>query len=272
VRLWPALDILDPDDLLTAALDDFAPTAIEERDAGVRVFFASAVQRDAARAALHGHRTAVLDVSDEDWAARSQRNLVPVTIGRIRVVPRPELRRTKRASASDSGEMLEIVIEPSMGFGTGHHATTRLCLAALQAENLERAAVLDVGAGSGILAIAAAALGAAAVHGIDCDADAVETALANRSLNRAAAAVTFAVADISIESFLPADFVLANLTGAHLVKCSGRLQAATRPGGTLVVSGILDSEEVEVREAFRDLTLADRRQQDEWICLTLKKD
>ncbi len=268
MRLWPALDILDADDLLSAVLDDFGATAIEEADAGIRVFFATAAQRDAARAALHDYRTAAVDVPDEDWAARSQQNLAPVTVGRIRVVPRPDLRQDAHTDAPDC---LEIVIEPSMGFGTGHHATTRLCLAALQAENLEGATVLDVGAGSGILAIAAAVLGAPIVHGLDCDADAVETAVANRSLNPAAAAVTFAVADIATEPIAPADLVLANLTGAQLVKSSPRLLEATRPGGTLIVSGILDSEETDVREAFGSLRLAKRQQQEEWLCLTLNK-
>src|SRR5262249_5557663 len=131
--------------------------------------------------------------------------------------------------------------------------------------------VLDVGTGSGILAIAAARLGAAAAHGVDYDADAVETALSNQSLNPGAEAVTFAVADLSRTGLPAADLVLANLTGAQLVKSAGRLDAATRTGGRLIVSGILTTEEDGVRRAFATLSLEARRQQDEWVCLTLRK-
>jgi ribosomal protein L11 methyltransferase len=270
VRLWPALDILDPDELLPAVLDDFAPTAIEERGTAVRVFFATAAERDAAKTALPAYETSASDIPDDNWAARSQQSLTPITIGRIRVVPRPELLGTVSLDAGPAAT-LEIVIEPSMGFGTGHHATTRLCLMALQARELRGASVLDAGAGSGILAIAAASLGAGPVHGIDYDADAIETAEANRALNPVAAAVSFAVADLAAVPLPPVDLVLANLTGAHLVKASSRLREATNPGGALIVSGILATEEDVVRQAFSDLTLADRQQQDEWICLTLKK-
>src|SRR5580704_2473690 len=88
-RFWPALDVREPDDLLLATLDDFAPTAIEERESVLRVFFAVRNNRDAARARLHdeGRATVAVDVDDEDWARRSQQNLRPVTVGRITVVP-----------------------------------------------------------------------------------------------------------------------------------------------------------------------------------------
>jgi ribosomal protein L11 methyltransferase len=271
IRHWPALDIREADELLLAALDDFAPTAIETQDPGVRVFFATAEQRDAALARLSETETVIvaLEVSDEDWAARSQSSLAPIVVGRIRVVPGP---RFLTSSVPDrSVDLLEVVIEPSMGFGTGHHATTRLCLAALQAMDLRHARALDVGTGSGILAIAAARLGVLEVHGIDCDADAIQSARENLALNHAARHVTFAVADITDEALKPADVVLANLTGADLVRSADRLTAATRVNGTLILSGILIGEEAEVRAAFPRETLRQRQQEDEWICLTMKK-
>jgi ribosomal protein L11 methyltransferase len=286
-RLFPALDIAEADDLVLAALDDFSPTAIEERDAGIRVFFATREHRDQAREQLTGRQvTAVpVDVPDDDWAARSQQNLTPITVGRITIVPDAASRipaDTRSAStdpqspipapdaAPDAGSPA-IVIEPSMGFGTGHHATTRLCLAAMQTLDLRGSVVLDVGTGSGILAIASARLGASRVHAIDVDADAVECARGNLVLNPDARNVTVAIADLSAVTLPISDVVLANLTGATLVRSAGRLLAAAGSEGTLILSGVLAVEEDHVRAAFADAECVRRDQQDEWICLMMKK-
>ncbi|MEP7308186.1 MAG: 50S ribosomal protein L11 methyltransferase [Acidobacteriota bacterium] len=274
VRHWPALDIIEAGDLLLAALDDFAPTAIEERERGVRVFFATREQRDAALAALAGPQTVVaaLDVSDEDWAIRSQQSLTPIVVGRIRIVPHSRfLNASSLPLPAGSFDPVEIVIEPSMGFGTGHHATTRLCLAAIQTLDLRQRRVLDVGTGSGILAIAAARLGSLQVHGIDCDADAIQSANDNLALNPGARHATFAVADLTSGTLPTAELVVANLTGADLVRAANLLLSAAPAGGTLVLSGILAGEESGVRAAFSSAALDQRQQEDEWICLTLKK-
>ena len=158
-----------------------------------------------------------------------------------------------------------------MGFGTGHHATTRLCLAALQEFSLAGAAVLDVGTGSGILAIAAASLGAARVQAIDHDADAVQSADESLALNPGVDGVTFTVADLAEAALPESDVVTANLTGAMLIRSAALLLAGVRSGGTLIVSGILAPEEDRVRRAFSAASLVDRRQEDEWVCLILKK-
>jgi ribosomal protein L11 methyltransferase len=274
VRHWPALDILEADDLVLAALDDFAPTAIEERGAGVRVFFATREQRDAALTALARPETAAaaIEISDEDWAVRSQRSLAPIVVGRIRIVPHSRFLHPPALRApTGSPDPLEIVIEPSMGFGTGHHATTRLCLAAIQALDPVPRRVLDVGTGSGILAIAAALLGALHVHGIDYDADAIQSANDNLALNPGARHATFAVADLTGPALPTAELIIANLTGADLIRAADLLLAAAPAGGTLILSGILAGEESEVRAAFSSAALGQRQQEEEWICLTLKK-
>jgi ribosomal protein L11 methyltransferase len=264
-NFWPALDVLEPDDLLLAILDEFAPTAIEERDSVLRVFFACREDRDAARARLDvGGRAAVaVDVDDEDWARRSQQNLRPVTVGRITVVPSPE--------TSCALQPLTIVIEPSMGFGTGHHATTRLCLAALQRTPLAGALVLDAGTGSGILAIAAARLGATGALGVDCDADAIHSAYQNLALNPDARGVRFAVADLTAMVLPRADVITANLTGALLTRAAGVLLGASPPGGALILSGILAEEERSVRHAFAPADEVWREQDEEWIGLILTR-
>jgi ribosomal protein L11 methyltransferase len=274
LRDWPALDIPDADDLLLAALDDFAPTAIEERDCGVRVFFASFVQRDAALASLTGRpmRTVAVDISDDDWAVRSQQDLTPIVVGRIRIVPHPRfLLGADPVTPILGPAAIDVVIEPSMGFGTGHHATTRLCLAALQGMDLGGTCVLDIGTGSGILAIAGARLGAARVHGIDCDADALQCAHENLARNPDARHVTFEAADLATGALPDADLVMANLTGAMLARSAHLLLAATRTNGTLLLSGILAAESDDVQGAFATAELRQRTQEDEWVCLLMKK-
>jgi ribosomal protein L11 methyltransferase len=158
-----------------------------------------------------------------------------------------------------------------MGFGTGHHATTRLCLAALQAIDLTGRHALDVGTGSGVLAIAAARLGAARALGIDCDRDAIQSARENLALNPAADRVTFDVVDLEAAPLPVADVVTANLTGALLVRSSRVLLASVRQGGTLIVSGLQAHERGEVRRAFADADLQWEGDEDEWVGLAVKK-
>ena len=210
MKSYPALEIRGADtDRLFAAIDDLSATAIEEREDSVRVFFSTAFARDRAQTILTSDFDAApLEVSDEDWARRSQADLQPVTVGRLTISPRlsasPQLAPSvdiEPLAPSPGAQPLApspdvIVITPSMGFGTGHHATTRLCLAALQTLDLSHQSVLDVGTGSGVLAIAADRLGAARALGIDHDPDAVQAARENLALNPSARDVSFAVADL----------------------------------------------------------------------------
>jgi len=264
VKNWPALDAAsDQSDLLLAAIDDFSPTAVEEHDNRLRVFFATPDARDAAINALAARFSLTpVDVDDEDWARRSQENLPAITVGRVTVVSCPQ-------SPVSSHGMIALVIPPSMGFGTGHHATTRLCLAALQSVDLHGKFVLDAGTGSGVLAIAAAALGASSALGIDDDADAIAAARENLEFNRVAN-VEFVVGDLMHDRLPAADVVLANLTGAMLVRAAARLTHALRPDGILIVSGIMASEGNDVRRAFANQTFLADVQEDEWLAFTLK--
>jgi len=265
--IYPALDVRGAaTDLLLALVDDFSPTAIEERDDTVRVFFPTTSIRDDARTQLaRQFDVASIDVPDEDWARRSQSNLAPVTVGRITVAT-----RAASLALSPQPSALRIVIEPSMGFGTGHHVTTRLCLEALQTLDVHGETVLDAGTGSGILAIAAARLGAARAIGIDDDADAIQAARENLALN-AMAAVGFDVGDLRSMTLPRADVVTANLTGALLVKAAATLLAATRPGGALVLSGILAAERDDVVRAFAGTRIQWEREEDGWVGLLVIK-
>jgi ribosomal protein L11 methyltransferase len=271
---YPALDLrytLSADtpslhELLHAELDAFEPIAIQEDEAGGwRVFFRAAGDRDAGRAALAaafaGRLESItpVDVDDEGWARRSQANLTAVRVGRIVVAP-PWDPIAERAHGPDAGDVV-IVIDPSMGFGTGHHETTRLCLELLQELDVRGRRVIDVGTGSGVLAIAAAKLGASAVTAIDSDADALQNARENAGAN--GVAIDIREADLAALSLPPADIVLANLTGAMLQRHAAALGSLVAPGGTLVVSGFSPGESDDV-EAAVAAKVAVKRTAGEW--------
>jgi ribosomal protein L11 methylase PrmA len=304
VRSWPALDIHPVSELLQAALVDYDATAVDERAADDwRVFFTSTIERDRALATLQSEFPDVtfqpIDVPDENWAARSQASLRAVRVGSIVVAPPWDLaaaahldiargaltlrrapghpepsrgmrdsREAKNRTSPTDGELV-IVIEPSMGFGTGHHATTRLCLAALQRLDLKERSVLDVGTGSGVLAVAASLLGSSDVTGIDDDADAIASARENVKLNRGAN-VTLLVGNLRSTRVMAADVVVANLTGGLLVAAAGTLQSLATRGGRLILSGLMTTEEQDVLSAFAGWIVEHRGEEDEWVSLTLR--
>jgi ribosomal protein L11 methyltransferase len=264
LKRYPALDVSGaPSDLLLARVLDFGATAAEERGPLFRVFFPDAAARDAAQAALAGAwDVTAIDVPDEDWARRSQENLQPVRVGRITILPRPESR-----TEADC-----IVIQPSMGFGTGHHATTRLCLTALQGLELRHKSVLDVGTGSGVLAIAAARLGAARVLGIDVDPDAIQSANENLQLNPGVGRISFKVADLTAGPLPAADVVAANLTGPLLMRSAALLRAAAASAGAVIVSGLLSDERDDVCRAFLPAGVAWEREEEGWVGIVFAAD
>jgi ribosomal protein L11 methyltransferase len=266
---YPAIEVRTSDpDLLLAIVDDFGPIAVEAMDSSgtVRLFFSTPADRDAAQRTLADRfESTPVDVSDEDWARRSQDNITPIVVGRVIVAP------PWSAVLSAEPSALLVVVEPSMGFGTGHHATTRLCLAALQTLDLANQVVLDVGTGSGVLALAADRLGAARVLGIDYDPDAIQSATENLPLNPSVTHVTFKVLDLAAGTLPVVDLVTANLTGAVLIRAAEALLAAVRPGGTLILSGVLAHERDEVCRAFAAAAVVWERDEDGWVGLVMKK-
>lgn len=294
-RTWPALTIAAPDtasrtdiaDHLMLLLDDWQVAAIEDlavlplppgglwdptyppvpepppSPARWRVFFESAADRDAARLAIARDLPDVelssIDVPDEDWAARSQRTLTAVRAGDFIVAPPWDLPADRGAEV--------IVIEPSMGFGTGHHATTRLCLIALSSIDVHGKRVLDVGTGSGVLAIAAARRGARSSVGVDVDPDAIGSAVTSAALNTVRSALSFEVADFRSRTDLVGDLVIANLTGGMLTMAARHVRALVAPGGTLVVSGFDVGEEPGVRAALGIDAAARRYEEEGWVCV-----
>jgi ribosomal protein L11 methyltransferase len=265
MKTWPALVVAglsrtDQADLLQAALTDYEIAAVDEAsEDSWRVFFQTEAERTRALEALPRRFPSLtldpLDVADEDWAARSQANLHAIQVGRIIVAPPWDVPTT-------------LVIQPSMGFGTGHHATTRLCLAALQRLALGGRSVLDVGTGSGVLAIAASRLGAGDVSGLDDDADAIHAAWENLALNPGAT-VSLIVGELQATELVPADVILANLTGALLIASAERLRKLTNAHGHLILSGFQTHEERDVVAAYGAFAVEHRGEEEGWVCVTL---
>mgnify|MGYP001593222858 CR=1 FL=1 len=174
-----------------------------------------------------------------DWVRATQAQFEPIRISeRIWIVPSWHTPPDPHA--------LNLVLDPGLAFGTGSHPTTRLCLAWLEARLRGGESVLDYGCGSGILAIAAARLGAGEVVGIDIDPEAVRTARTNAAANQARA--RFAATDTPLPP--PSDLVLANILAGPLKVLAPLLAAHTRPGGRIVLAGLLDAQSADVTAAY----------------------
>lgn len=269
---YPALDVAHADgELVLAVIDECSPTAVETHETSVTIFFSDTSSRDCARRAIERAFPSAIaqarDVDDGDWARRSQESLTPVTVDRITVTP-----PWCRPLPATGPQSLVIVIAPSMGFGTGHHATTRLCLTALQTFDVTGAIALDIGTGSGVLAIAARLLGAREAVGIDYDPDAIVSATDNLAANPHVDHVRFEVADLQSAALPRADIVTANLTGALLIRSAPLLLSAVTSNGVLVVSGLLTSERADVLNAFAPARLVWEAEEDGWAALGFGRD
>ena len=203
---------------------------------------------------------AVRVVDDEDWLEAWKATVTPIRIGRFLVRP-----TWSDASAADA---ITIALDPGMAFGTGLHPTTQQCLEAVSYLDLEGLRVLDVGTGSGILAIGAAKRGAREVVGVDTDPLAVRAARENADTNGIALdARVGSAADVAGRF----DVVLANLIGPVLVQVAPHLRARLERSGSLVAAGITTQAEREVLSVFvaEGFGVVDRDQRADWVRLIL---
>jgi len=182
----------------------------------------------------------IREVADQDWVRLTQDQFDPIRVSaRLWIVP----------SWHDIPDptAINIILDPGLAFGTGSHPTTRLCLDWLDRHMTSSCSVIDYGCGSGILAIAAAKLGAARVQGVDIDPQAVLSSRDNAKRNAAIARFS----DVNDAPPDPADIVLANILSNPLKVLAPLLAQLTVPGGTLVLSGILQPQAADVAEAYR---------------------
>ena len=221
----------------------------------------------------------IREVADRDWLAEWKKSWQPVTAGRFVIAPpwnvsEPGAVATGPSTYSNDPlavagpETITIRIEPGMAFGTGTHETTRLCLKAIE-KYFHGGSFLDVGTGTGILAIAAARMFSnARIEACDTDAEAVEIAKANARLNGVAEHIAFHVGSVN-EQTASADLVCANLTAPVIVELLPQLLAATC--GRLILSGILDSQAEMVQSRLIELgaTILESEQDGEWVAMVV---
>ncbi len=203
----------------------------------------------------------VTEVADRDWLAEWKKEWKPVEVGRFVVAP-------PWSEIRVAPDRLVIRIEPGMAFGTGSHETTRLCLQLVE-KYFRGGSFLDLGTGTGILAIAAAKMfSGARVQAVDTDAIAIEIARENARLNGVGKQIDFQVTSID-EQTASANLVCANLTAPVIIELLPLLLDATC--GRLILSGILDLQAGLVEERLRDLGAAsiESAQDGEWVALVV---
>jgi ribosomal protein L11 methyltransferase len=283
VSVEPGFTLVDEG--LGAAVDPAAPATVRAylpaRDAGAVRRATEEVDRALGHLQAFGLRdigelrTQV--VHESDWAAAWKRHVRVLRIGRGLVI-RPTWRRHRRLP----GDTV-IAMDPGMAFGTGLHPTTRLSLAGVErwadagflgrgSASDGRARFLDVGCGSGILAIAAGLLGAGALLGVDTDPIAIEATTANARRNRLARRLRARQGSLPTGDG-PFDLVAANLIASVLVTLADRLAAELCPGGRLLASGIFVDREADVRAALEaaGLRVLRRDAEGDWVSLEARR-
>lgn len=210
-------------------------------------------------------------LAEEDWA-----NAWKAHFHAFRVSPHIRIAPSWEPVEPARGEIV-VALDPGMAFGTGLHPSTRLCLHCLESHLKPDDRVLDLGTGSGILAIAAAKLGASSVLALDIDPTAVATAQENAEQNRVSRVVKVelgSVVEAQAKRDGGFDLALVNIL-AEVIVCllNDNLDGVVRPGGLFAFSGILSGHEVDVLETMKQkgLTLVDRRQEEDWIALVVRR-
>ncbi|MBQ7858887.1 MAG: 50S ribosomal protein L11 methyltransferase [Faecalibacterium sp.] len=204
-------------------------------------------------------------VEQDDWQNGWRKYYHPMEIGtRLAIVPSWQEYDTDR---------VKLILDPGLAFGTGGHETTSLCLETLDEKITGGERVLDIGTGSGILAIAALKLGAASAEGVDIDPVAVRTAGENAALNGVADKLTVLVGDLSDKASGQYDVVVANIVANAIISLSPAVPALMKPHGYFIASGIIDTRKDEVVAALNaaGLKVQAIREKRGWECILCTK-
>jgi ribosomal protein L11 methyltransferase len=281
-RTWYALDVTlerGAREAVEYALMEAGSLGTESRDESGELmlavaYFDASPERERVRAALFDalrlydlpsssvRDMQLREVADRDWLGEWKKSWQPHPVGQRFIIAPPW------SEVLDAPGRIPVRIEPGMAFGTGTHETTRLCLAAIE-NYFEGGSFLDVGTGTGILAIAAALLcPEARVEACDTDGDAVEIARENARLNGVNERISFHTGTVDDLRTASASLVCANLTADVIVPLLPALLGATC--GTLILSGILDSQVEMVRQRLHELGVTEVREvaaDGEWVAI-----
>ena len=272
VTIEPAIEALGPDE--GYRLDAAAPSTLRAYARGsVSATALRFAVEDALREAGLGAAATSLSwrlIKEEDWAEAWKAHYDVERVGRIVVRP------VWREYEPQPGEVV-VVLDPGMAFGTGQHATTRMCLQALQLQatshKLQGGNVLDLGCGSGVLAIAAVALGARRVLAVDVEEQAVAATRSNAALNGMQGRVEARLGSIeAVAGEGPFDLVLANINAATLSALAHYLARSLKPDAALVAGGIIAEREEGCRAALEAAGLRVERtlSEGDWRMLVLR--
>ena len=259
---WWAIDVrpaADRREQVGAWLVTRTGQAVEERDDGTLVTFApdeesaDALIAELSRAEPSAPATSRRPIETVDWTLRWREGLGPRRFGRLTVVP-------SWVSGADPSDPSTVVLDPETAFGSGEHGSTRAALALLERHLHAGDRVLDLGSGSGILAIAAAKLGASRAIGIENDGEANEVARRNAERNGVTGLVAFIDGDAGDVAPLlgPADLLLSNILRTVNTLLLSSIVAALRPGGLAIFSGMEEAEAAEFRASLASARLEAR--------------
>jgi len=197
-------------------------------------------------------------IEHQDWVRLTQSQFHPIEVGR-RLLITPSWEPVQAAHA----DRRRLVLDPGLAFGTGTHPTTALCLRWLEAHVRGGERVIDYGCGSGILAIAAGLLGATSIDAIDIDPQALIATQENAQRNQVLLSTHLA----RHEAMEPADMVFANILAAPLKLLAPTLEALVRPGGFVILAGLLHRQIEEVASCYRKIRLTPWQTQEGWALL-----
>jgi len=263
-------------DAVLSGLHDHGATGFIEEDNLLTAYFPDSITKEHIEevldtlsealltAGLEGDLTwEISHIADRDWNEEWKKSFVPFEAGeRFIILPPWE---------TTGSERIPIIIDPGMAFGTGHHSTTLGCLSFIEKLASRKGSFLDVGTGTGILAIAAAKLGFSPVYAVDTDPAAIESAQKNIDLNNVTGITLLEGGIRNIEGTF--DLITANLVSVTITLLAGDLAAHMTGGGSLIVSGILLDQEEEVTVALTKAGLSpvDTLQGDKWVTMRSKK-
>lgn len=267
----------DATDVLAAMLADAGCESFVPDDSGLTAYVRTADYRSEAIDGVISAfplpcsiaRTSVTNIEGRDWNSEWERNYFkPIVVGKRCVI--------HSSFHTDVPEAeYDIVIDPKIAFGTGHHATTSQVIEALLSMPEQGLTVTDMGTGTGILSILCAMRGAAEVNGVEIDPAAWENAVENVKLNGCEGTARMLLGDASLLAGLPkADIFVANINRNIITADLPAYAAATKPGATLIFSGFYTADIPVIMSTAAPLGLTEVRhtEQNDWCCLILKKN